>query len=217
MSALLRRLAALAATLIAAGFFLSGVQAQQQSDEPDDDDDESPAAEVPAPAPRAAANLPMQDLTGQTLYEFLLGEIAAQRGNPALAAQTYLDLAKRTRDPRVARRAVEVANFARMPEVALEAARIWHETDPASPQALQTVTVLLVGAKRVDEAEPYLAKLLATDENAAANGFLQLGRLLAGNPDAAANLRVVRNLAVPYPNMPQSHFAVAQAAAAAKD
>jgi tetratricopeptide (TPR) repeat protein len=218
MSALLRRLAALFATLAAAGLFIGVVQAQQQSDDPDDDDD-SPAAEAPmsAPASKPAANLPMQDLTGQTLYEFLLGEIAAQRGNPALAAQTYLDLARRTRDPRVARRAVEVANFARMPEVALEAARIWHDTDPASSQALQTVTVLLVGAKRVDEAEPYLAKLLATDENAAANGFLQLGRLLAGNPDAAANLRVVRKLAEPYPNLPQSHFAIAQAAVAAND
>jgi tetratricopeptide (TPR) repeat protein len=219
MSALLRRLAALFATLIAAVFFLSGAQAQQPTDDPDDDDD-SPAAEAPmpaAPASRPAANLPLQDLTGQTLYEFLLGEIAAQRGNPALAAQTYLDLAKRTRDPRVARRAVEVANFARMPDVALEAARIWHETDPASAQALQTVTVLLVAAKRVDEAEPYLAKLLSTDENAAANGFLQLGRLLAGNPDAAANLRVVRKLAESYPNLPQSHFAVAQAAVAAND
>ncbi|HLX81217.1 MAG TPA: tetratricopeptide repeat protein [Burkholderiales bacterium] len=214
MSVFLRRLAAFAATLLAAVFLMSGGHAQQQSDDPDDDEDESPAA-VALPSP--PADLPLQDLTGQTLYEFLIGEIAAQRGDPALAAQTYLDLAKRTRDPRVARRAVEIANFARMPDVALEAARIWHDTDPASPQALQTVTVLLVGAKRVDEAEPYLAKLLATDQNAAANGFLQLGRLLAGNPDAAANLRVVRQLAESYPKLPQAHFAVAQAAAAAND
>ena len=217
MSALLCRRLALAATLAAAAFLASGVHAQTQSDD-QDDDDEAPVAAAPAPAPgKPAAKLPLQDLTGETLFEFLFGEIAAQRGNPALAAQTYLDLAKRTRDPRVARRAVEVANFARMPDVALEAARIWHDTDPESAQALQTVTVLLVGAKRVDEAEPYLAKLLATDGNAAANGFLQLGRLLAGNPDTAANLRVVRQLAEPYPNLAQSHFAIAQAAAAAND
>ena len=215
MSALSRRLAALAATLLAAGFLLSGVQAQQQSDEGDDDDDAPPAVE--APEPSLPANLPSQDLTGQTLYDFLLGEIAAQRGSPGLAAQTFLDLARRTRDPRIARRAVEVANFARMPDLALEAARIWHETDPASAQALQAVTVLLVGAKRVDEAEPYLAKLLATDANAAANGFMQLGRLLAGNPDPAANLRVVRKLAERYPNLAQAHLAVSQAAAAAND
>ena len=215
MSALSRRLAAFAATLLAAASIFSGAQAQQQSDDDDDDDDTPLVAAAPAAGP--PANLPLQDLTGQTLYEFLLGEIAAQRGSPALAAQTFLDLAKRTRDPRVARRAVEVANFARMPGLALESARIWHETDPASAQALQTVTVLLVGSKRVDEAEPFLAKLFSSDANAAANGFMQLGRLLVGNPDPVANLRVVRNLAGSYPKLPQAHLAVAQAAAAAGD
>jgi tetratricopeptide (TPR) repeat protein len=211
-----RRLAAFAAMLLAAGFLLSGVQAQQPSEEADDDDEAPPSAPL-APASEAPVNLPLQDLTGQTLYDFLLGEIAAQRGSPGLAAQTFLELARRTRDPRVARRAVEVANFARMPDLALESARIWHETDPASAQALQTVTVLLVGAKRVDEAEPYLAKLLATDANAAANGFMQLGRLLAGNPDPLANLRVARKLAERYPGLAQAHLAVSQVAAAAND
>jgi tetratricopeptide (TPR) repeat protein len=216
MSVLSRRLAALSTTLLATVFFLSGVQAQQPADELDDDD-EVPAEAASAPASAAPLSLPLQDLTGQTLYDFLLGEIAAQRGNPGLAAQTFLDLAKRTRDPRIARRAVEVANAARMPALALEAARIWHETDPASAQALQSVTVLLVGARRVEEAEPYLAKLLAVDANAAANGFMQLGRLLAGNPDPEANLRVVRNLAARYPDLPQAHLAVSQAAAVAND
>jgi tetratricopeptide (TPR) repeat protein len=215
MSALSRRLAAIAAAPLAAVFLLGGAQAQQQLDIADDDD-AAPAA-APSAALISAANLPLQDLTGQTLYDFLLGEIAAQRGNPALAAQTYLSLAKRTRDPRVARRAVEVANFARMPELALEAARLWHDTDPASSQALQSVSVLLVSARRVEEAEPYLAKLLASGGNAAANGFMQLARLLAGNPDAAANLRVVRALAAPYPDLPEAHFAIAQSAAAAND
>ena len=214
MSELSRRLAAIVATFLALGFLLSSAHAQQPSDEGDDDDDTLSAA--PA-TPTPLANLPLQDLSGQMLYDFLLGEIAAQRGSPALGAQTFVDLAKRSRDPRVARRAVEVANFARMPGAALEAARIWHETDPTSAQALQTVTVLLVGAKRVDEAEPYLAKLFALDANAAANGFMQLGRLLVGNPDPAANLRLVRRLAERYANLPQAHLAVSQAASTAND
>ena len=211
MSALSRRFAA---TFIAAVFVLGAAQAQQHVDEGDDDDDALRAAPS---APIPIANLPLQDLSGQMLYDFLLGEIAAQRGSPGLAAQTFLDLAKRSRDPRVARRAVEVANFARMPGVALESARIWHETDPKSAQALQTLSVLLVGSKRVEEAEPFLAKLFALDANAAVNGFMQLGRLLAGNPDPAANLRVVRKLAERYANLPQAHLAVSQAAATAND
>ncbi len=174
----------------------------------------APAAGAPSPH---VEKLPDEPLTDQILYEFLLGEIALQRGHAALAAETYLDLAKRTRDPRIARRAVEIADYARMPKLALEAARIWQETDPQSPLALQMMTALLIANRHVDEAEPYLAKLLAIDAKTAANGFMQLGRLLAGNPDKAQNLRVVQQLAQKYPDLPQAHFAIAQAALAAKD
>jgi tetratricopeptide (TPR) repeat protein len=172
---------------------------------------------VEAEAEKSNAALPAQELTEPLLYEMLLAEIALQRGNAALAAQTYAELAARTRDPRIARRAVEVANSARTPQFALQAARAWHDADPDSAQALQTLAVLLVRARQIDQAEPYLAKLLARDGNAAAGGFLQLGRLLAGNPDKAANLRVVRSLAAHYPELPEARLAVAQAALAAND
>ena len=162
-------------------------------------------------------NIPSGDLNEPMLYEFLLGEIALQRGDNGLAAQTFLDLAKRTRDPRVARRAVEVANQARMPELALEAAKTWHELDATSSHALQVVAALLISSKRVDQALPYLEKLLATDGVNLENGFMQLNRLLAGNPEKSANLRVVRQLASKHPQLPQAHFAVAQAAASAGD
>lgn len=203
------------AALAALAFVHGAVQAQQSPD--DDDDDDLPAASSMAPVAGPPPKLPVQDLTGQTLYEYLYAEIAAQRGNPGLAAQTLLELSKRTRDPRIARRAVEVANFARMPGLALESARIWHDADASSPQAMQAVSILLVGAKRVEEAEPYIAKLFTVDANAAANGFMTLGRLLSSNPDAQANLRLTRKLAERYPDLPQAHYAVAQLAAAAKD
>src|SRR6185436_834317 len=151
------------------------------------------------------------------LYEFLLGEIALQRGDLPLAAQTFLDLARRTNDPRVARRAVEIANQARLNDLALDAARTWQELDPASPQALQVLAALLVANKRAEEALPYLDKLLTSEGVSPENGFMQLNRLLAASPDKAANLRVVRTLAAKYPKLPQAQFAVAQAAAAAGD
>jgi tetratricopeptide (TPR) repeat protein len=218
MPLFLRRFRALkttfAAALLLAGALGGIAHAQPAQDAVDDDDDAPQANATPAKPP---ANLPLQDLNSSLLYDFLLGEIAAQRGSPGFAAQTYLALAKRTRDPRVAKRAVELATAARAPQMALEAARAWQDADPASMQALQTLVVLLVQSKRVDEAEPYLARLLAADEKAAPNLFMQLGRLLAGSGDNAANLRLVRRLAELHPALAQAHFAVAQAAAAAND
>ena len=151
------------------------------------------------------------------LYDFLLGEIAAQRGDYKTAAETYLDLARRTRDPRIARRAVEIANDGHLTDLALKAAKLWQDIDPKSPAALQVTAALLVTAKRVDEAEPYLEKLLATPGINLPSALLQLNRLLAGNPDKAANLRVVRKIAAKHDDLPQAHYALAQAAAAADD
>jgi tetratricopeptide (TPR) repeat protein len=201
-------------SLLLALLFAGAALAQPQPAEDDEEDEETPHAAQAAPAPR---NLPPQELTEPILYELLLAEIALKRGSEGLAAQIYAELARKTKDPRIARRAVEVASFARTPQYALESARAWHESDPQSLPALQTLASLLIGTRKVDEAEPYLAKLLSAEGVAVASGFMQLGRLLAGNPDKAGNLRVVRNLAAQHPDLPQAHFAVAQAALAAED
>ncbi|MEW5862778.1 MAG: tetratricopeptide repeat protein [Pseudomonadota bacterium] len=169
------------------------------------------------PARPESAGAPPQELTPQLLYEFLLAEIAAQRGDAQVAAQTYVELARRTRDPRIARRALEIANFARMPALALEAARLWHETDPASPQAMQFLAQLLVQQKRVAEAGPVLQKLLAAQPAQAPNLFMQLPRVLAASRDPQANLRLLERLAAQFPQLAQARLAVAQVAAAAED
>ena len=168
-------------------------------------------------AAKAPERLPNEELTEPILFGLLLGEIAAQRGDSALAAKTYIELAKRTRDPRIARRAVEIANYARMPKLALEAAKLWHQDDPGSAAALQMVTIYLVADRHVDQAEPYLEKLISASNTKPEKVFMQLNRLLAGNPDKAANLRVVRKLAAKYPDLANAHFAIAQAAVAAGD
>ncbi|MBI3371598.1 MAG: tetratricopeptide repeat protein [Betaproteobacteria bacterium] len=183
----------------------------------DSDDEDEPALALEQQIRPPAERLPLLDMSEAVLYEYLLAEIALQRGSGGLAAQSLVDLAKSTRDPRIARRATEVGAFARLPNLAIEAARLWHETDPGSAQALQTLTVLLVNARRIDEAEPFLAKLMAVDASAAANGFLQMGRFLSPNADKAANLRLVQRLAGAHAQLPEAHFALAQAAYAAND
>lgn len=185
----------------------------------------APSADVAAPAAKPASgdareaaegnelDLPKQDLTGETMYEFLLAEIAGQRGNAALAAQAYADLARKTKDPRVAERATQVALEARMPEAAIESAKIWADAAPGSTRALGAAASLLVNANRVDEALPYLKRILEASGENRGDGFMQLNRLLANNPDKGASLRALQALAQPYPGLAQAHFAVASAAA----
>jgi len=186
----------------------------------DESDADAPASEAQALAPEAVdrSALPNQELTENLLYEFLLAEIAIQRGNATLSAQAYVDLAKRTRDPRIARRATEVAAlYARMNNAAIDAATVWHETEPGSTRALEALAGLLVAAGRYDEALPNLKKLLTGSANDPANGFTQLTRTLANAQDKQAALKLVRSLAADYPKLAEAHFAVARAAVNAGD
>ena len=173
--------------------------------------EEAPASRVADPAP----DLPKNELTENIVYEFLLAEIAQQRGNPGISAQAYLDLAKRTRDPRIARRATEVSVLARMASSAVDAAKIWHEVDPKSSRALQTLSGLLVSFDRLDEARPYLEKLIGSGAMDPGDAFMQLNRTLANSKDKDGALRLVQQLAESFPKLPQAHFAVGQAAASA--
>jgi len=159
-----------------------------------------------------APELPKQKLTEQILYEFLLAEVAGQRGDLNLATEAYRDLAMSTRDPRVAQRATEVALFARATQQALETATLWQELDPESAQARQTTATLLLSVGRFDQAKVMLEQLIAADKDAAGNAFLQLNNLLSRHVDKKAALELVQSLAAPYPDLPEAHMAVAQAA-----
>ncbi len=173
---------------------------------------EAGAPQGPPEVPRRAEPLPNQELTAQILYQALLAEIAGQRGSLATSAAVYLDLAGRTRDPRIARRAAEVAFHARELDTALKAARLWVEIDPESPQARQMLAGLLVGANRLDELQPHVAKLLSQEGDNLRDGLLRLNRLFARHPDKKAALALVEELTTPYVGMAEAHHARAQAA-----
>jgi tetratricopeptide (TPR) repeat protein len=176
------------------------------------------AAPAPAPKPEAARvepALPDIALTDDLLYEFLLGEVALQRGHGHLAAQTYMDLAQETRDPRVVQRAAQVALRAREMDKAIEAFKLWLELEPDSAVAKQMLSTLLLTGGKLEEAEPYLRELLASEPDNVGHNFMQLYPLLSRSIDKPAVLKLVSNLAQPYPKVAEAHWALAQAAEAA--
>ena len=175
-------------------------------------------ASTAAPASAPAADeppLPNVELTRQLVYQSLLAARAGQRGQLDAASSTYLDLARKTRDPRVAQRATEVAVYARRPAEALAAAQLWLELEPGADRARQTVAALLVNSGRLDEAKPHLQKLLEDEGDNIGQGLLQLNSLLARHGDKQRVLALTRELTAPYPQVAEAHFALAQAAAGA--
>lgn len=172
---------------------------------------ESPRT-VPGPH---AEPLPNVALSPQILYQMLLAEVAGHRGNLPLSVSAYLDLAKSTRDPRIARRAAEIASFARKNEAALEAAQLWVEIDPESPSARQMTIRLLGVSGRLGEIEPHLAKLMDLEPNSRGETLLRLSSLFARFPDKQLAYEMAERLTEPYRELPEARFARAQTAAAA--
>ncbi|MFP5402260.1 MAG: tetratricopeptide repeat protein, partial [Gammaproteobacteria bacterium] len=165
--------------------------------------------------------LPNQELTPRTLYHFLLAEIAGARGQIGLSAQLYLDLARSTRDPRIARRATEIAMYSRNLRMATEAARIWAELAPDSEEA-RRVLASMSGAEHggevdLDAIQIQLARVLAQSNGRLAQNLLGLNRTLARVPDKQAVRGIVGRLTEPYLDVPEAHIARAQAAAATED
>ena len=161
------------------------------------------------------ADLPGRDLDSDLLYKFLLAEIAGQRGSYQVAAQAYLEMAKATRDPRIARRATELALYARQNAMALEAAKIWLAAEKGSTSARQTLVALFVTTNNLQAARPLLEEILSAEGANAGPSLMQLHALLAKHPDKNAVLAMVKDLVKPYRQLPEAHFAVAQAALAA--
>ena len=145
------------------------------------------------------------------VYKYLLGEVALQRGDAALGSQLFLDLAKQTRDARLAERAARAAVFANQPGLALQASTLWAELDPASQEAQQASSQLLIASGNMKEAKPHMQKLLS-QEDKRANGFLYLNALLVNQKDKVEVLNTINELSAPYPKLPEAHLAVAQAA-----
>ncbi len=145
------------------------------------------------------------------VYKYLLGEVALQRGDATLGSQLFLDLAKQTRDARLAERAARAAVFANQPGLALQASTLWAELDPASQEAQQASSQLLIASGNMKEAKPHMQKLLS-QEDKRANGFLYLNALLINQKDKVEVLNTISELAAPYLKLPEAHLAIAQAA-----
>ena len=125
-----------------------------------------------AQAPATATTPPTPPLVNSALdadlfYQLLLGELNAQDADPSLGYSLILDAARKTEDPQLFQRAVEIALQARSGESALQAARAWRQALPKSREANRFVLQILIGLNRLgDTVEPMKREVaLAPDQD----------------------------------------------------
>lgn len=163
-------------------------------------------------------NAPAITLSRDILFQLLAAEIAVQRGQTGNAVATYLALAKSTRDPRLARRATELALNERSLERALQAAQLWYELAPESANAAQTVEALWISSNRFGDAEPLVAARLtkARADKVLPVTYQQLQALLSRSTDKPGALAFLERLSQPDERVAEARLAVAAVAAEAK-
>lgn len=177
--------------------------------------------DIPAPSGAAkAARTPLPDvaLTPEILYRVLAAEISLQRGLVGPAYRTYMDLARDTRDPRMAQRATEIAFNARVAQQALDSARLWTELAPKSPAARQVLSTLLVLNGRWEDAEPLLIQQLAAAPAAhRGEAILLMQQQLSRTSDPAGAVGVLQRITANDSKLAETHLALARAREAAGD
>ena len=173
--------------------------------------DSTPAEEA---ATERGDRIPNVQLSSALMFQLMAAEVAVQRGEFGSAFAVYMKLARETRDPRLARRAAELALQGRAVAQGLEAAQVWYELAPNSAEASQTLAMLYAGSSRFDDAHA----LFSAQLQAAANPAEELARMqraLARSQDRAGAFTLIERLAQPYSQSADVKLVLANAAQAA--
>ena len=164
------------------------------------------------------ASLPKVRLTKDLLYRLMKAEFDARGGDWRSAYMTLLGAAQQTRDPRLARRAAEVALQARQSGESLAAVRLWRELAPQSDEADQYYLGLAVLADDLGEAETLFARRLK-DATPAARGMAmyQVQQYLLRASDKTRAAALLDKLLAPYADTFEARVLMAQNALARGD
>lgn len=144
---------------------------------------------MPASAATEGSAAPAEPVASSAMdaplfYQLLLGEMELSAGRPGAAFDIILDAARRTRDPEVFKRAVDVALHARAGEQALVALRQWRQVQPDSLDAVRMQVQILSGMGRYADLSEPLTSLLALMPESERSGLIAaLPRFVQRAPD----------------------------------
>lgn len=186
-------------------------QAASEAQAPEPElDEEAQAAKDKA---EEEARLPRVELTSTMLNQLMKAEFAFREGDWQGPYLTMLSLAQQTRDPRLARRAAEMAVAAKQADDTLAAVRLWHQLDPDSEEATQYFVGMVITSDNIAAVEPIFERRLR-QATPGKRGMLlfQVQQLLARAKDKEAAGAMLERLVAPYENTMEARIVRAQVA-----
>ncbi|WP_310643831.1 tetratricopeptide repeat protein [Limnohabitans sp.] len=138
-------------------------------------------------------------MSGELLYEILLGELNLRQGEPAAGFALLLDAARKTNDVQLYARAVDVALQARSGDGALMAARAWSQAAPQDRKANGHLLQILIALNQVTDSLGPLKKELSFTPESERNAVIsQIPRQYARVSDKKQAADIVQQALEPY-------------------
>ncbi len=141
----------------------------------------------------------------EIMYLVLLGEMQVAAQEPGLGYSLLLEAARKSADPDVYRRAVNVALESRSGDAAKEAARAWANALPTSADPYRVLLQLMLANNEVVQSATSLEKLLAVVPDAERNALIDvIGQAYARVKDKVAARQVAVTALQPWTQRPDT-------------
>ncbi len=152
-------------------------------------------AEQPAEDEKPGFDLPELELDTALTYELLAAEFARTSGDYGLASEIYLNNARKTKDPRLAKSAAQMAIYSKDYDTAEIAAYFWVSIAPDHPDANQSYASLLIQRNELESAEPYIRKVMHHTDTDKDRGYAILANMLLKAKDKERALDLMDRIA----------------------
>ncbi len=156
---------------------------------------------------------PRDSLDSDLVYAVMVAEVAARRGDQAMAFTHYLHAAQLARDPKMAELAVRAAVSGGDDAGAGRAVAYWLEIAPEAPGAHQVAALLRIKAGDREGALTHLSRLIKLAAPDAESGYLQAAGIIGRATPPADRLGLMRDLVELDGENPEAQFALAMVAA----
>lgn len=133
---------------------------------PPADSEESTTTAVAQAAPDPApVEIEYGSFTEDQLYEAIVSELSAQRGQVAEAGDSYFNLAMSTRDLTVIQRAIQFASANGDTNALLQLGLLWAEIEPQSPRPQLLLSIQFLETGAFEQAISHMARVLELGGN----------------------------------------------------
>ena len=162
-------------------------------------------------AQSAATSPPVSINDRAVVLGILAAEFSLQSGDVAAAANTYYEVAKRSRDAKVAERAVDLLLRARRIDEAKEIVALWQEADGGAVRPHQVALALALTSADEFRAMGAITTIATLPEDVRSEAIMDAARQLARYRDRDFAVKLASVFTQQLPTLPEAHYALAVA------